>query len=49
MEAAVKLFNSVHVDNIIPLGSAISFKKIEISDQHHLNLMEWILPRVIII
>ena len=49
MEAAVKLFNSVRVDNIIPLGSAVSFKKIEISDQHHLNLMEWILPRVIMI
>ncbi|XP_050241887.1 probable LRR receptor-like serine/threonine-protein kinase At3g47570, partial [Quercus robur] len=49
VEAAIKLFNSVRVDNIIPLGSAISLKKMEISDQHHLNLMERILPRVIMI
>ena len=49
VEAAVKLFNSVRVDNIIPLGSAVSFKKMEISDRHRLNLMERILPRVIMI
>ena len=49
MEAAIKLFNSVRVDNIIPLGSAVSFKIMEISDQHRLNLMERILPRVIMI
>ncbi|KAL0015837.1 hypothetical protein SO802_002906 [Lithocarpus litseifolius] len=46
VEAAVKLFNSVRVDNIIPLGSAVSFKKMEISDQHRLNLMERILQEL---
>ena len=49
VEAAVKLFNSARVDNIIALGSAVSFKIMEISDQHRLNLMERILPRVIMI
>ncbi|XP_030964013.1 mitogen-activated protein kinase kinase kinase 17-like [Quercus lobata] len=49
VEAAVKLFNFVCVDNIIQLGSAVRFKKIEISDQHRLNLMERVLPRVIMI